>query len=404
MRKHLTLIVISLLSLMWIGIFLAPKWKPEAKPRLSAEAVADQFNGTTQPTTLPVLWDAPAFSYPDQNGQTFTDKDLHGRIWISDFFFTSCTNICPMMTSTMSKLQKTISNPAVQFVSFSVDPDHDTPAVLKQYATMFGADESRWHFLSTTAQKLADTAAGMKTFVHAPDKDTPIQHSSIFILTDGDGKVRGVYDSTDSVAMFQLAYDALTLAGTPPDSLPSDLLFERVPTETLADRSPGAGLFITHSCVACHSQQRIGPPLKGLFGKPVLFEDGRTVMADEAYIRQSILDPNSRTVAGYPRLMPSYRGQLSDQEVSQLTDYIKSLAGTDTGELLVASTQPTPPGQSIDPVCKMLVAAHDPTLHSDYQGITYYFCSTTCRDQFLKDPPKFIAQLAAPTSMPSTQP
>jgi YHS domain-containing protein len=127
-------------------------------------------------------------------------------------------------------------------------------------------------------------------------------------------------------------------------------------------------------------------------------------MADEAYIRQSILDPNSRTVAGYPRLMPSYRGQLSDQEVSQLTDYIKSLAGTDTGELLVASTQPTPPGQSIDPVCKMLVAAHDPTLHSDYQGITYYFCSTTCRDQFLKDPPKFIAQLAAPTSMPSTQP
>lgn len=405
MRKYLSFIIISAIAVLWIGIFLAPKWSPpDAKPEQSAEAVADRFKGSSHATTLPVLWDAPAFSYPDQNGRTFTDTDLRGRIWISDFFFSSCTSICPVMTSTMLKLEKSITDPRIQFVSFSVDPDHDTPAVLKQYSRMFGADESRWHFLSTDAQKLAKTAAGMRTFVRPPDKDSPIQHSSIFILTDGDGKVRGVYDSHDPFAMYQLGCDALTLAGLPTDSMPQDMLMSPMPDGNHMDDSPGARLFAMHSCVACHSQQKIGPPLKGLFNQPVVFEDGRTVMADEAYIRQSILDPNSRTVVGYPRLMPSYKGQLTDEEVSQLVDYIKLQSGGPTDELLVATTQPAPSGQAVDPVCKMLVAAHDPTLHTEFNGKTYYFCSTTCRDQFLKDPAKFIANLPAQLVVAATRP
>ena len=149
-----------------------------------------------------------------------------------------------MMTAKMSQLQKAIANPGIEFVSFSVDPDHDTPQVLKQYAKMWKADD-RWHFLSTDAENLAKTAAGMKTFVRPPEKDQPIQHSSIFILTDDHGNVRGVYDSSDSTAMQRLTIDALTLAGTPPpaNSIAAAPAWT-LPSGHTTGASPGETLFI----------------------------------------------------------------------------------------------------------------------------------------------------------------
>jgi protein SCO1/2 len=202
MRKFIMVSVVAATAVFWIGILLVARWaRSQASTGLSAEEVADRARLPAQGEALAVLWDAPAFAYRDQNGRLLTDKDLRGHVWISDFFFTTCTTACPIMTANMAQLQKTIKNRNIEFVSFSVDPDHDTPAVLKEYAKMWKADDRRWHFLSTeTQEKVAETAAGMKTFVQAPSKDTPIQHSSIFILSDGDGKVRGVYDSSDNAA------------------------------------------------------------------------------------------------------------------------------------------------------------------------------------------------------------
>jgi protein SCO1/2 len=274
---------------------------------------------------LPVLWDAPQFAYTDENGRRFTSQDLRGHIWISDFFFSSCTNICPLMTLKMSQLLEKINVPSVQFVSFSVDPDYDTPKVLKEYAKGWKADETRWHFLSTDRQQLAQTAAGMKVFVSAPQKDRPIQHSSLFTLVDGNGKVRGVYDSNDESALNNLVAGALTLAGMPPPKSASAIAWADPGSDVKSD-SPGANLYVACGCVACHSQGHVAPPLTGLFGSKVLLADGKTVTADENYLHRALLNPDSVRVAGYPRLMPNYRVQLSDEQVGQVIQYIESLA------------------------------------------------------------------------------
>jgi cytochrome c oxidase subunit II len=95
---------------------------------------------------------------------------------------------------------------------------------------------------------------------------------------------------------------------------------------TLASETPaaaGAKLFTSYGCAQCHGQT--APTLAGLFGRRVQLENGATTIADENYIRESILNPPAKVVAGYPRLMPSYRGQLSDEQVNQLVAYVKTL-------------------------------------------------------------------------------
>jgi cytochrome c oxidase subunit 2 len=91
--------------------------------------------------------------------------------------------------------------------------------------------------------------------------------------------------------------------------------------------APGEELFVTKSCNTCHRPDTTAraPMLWGLFGKTVAFQDGRTSVADEAYIRESILNPAAKVVSGYQPIMPTYRGQLSEEEIIQLIRYIQSL-------------------------------------------------------------------------------
>jgi cytochrome c oxidase subunit 2 len=97
-------------------------------------------------------------------------------------------------------------------------------------------------------------------------------------------------------------------------------------SESLA--SAGAKLFQRHACSTCHRPDSLGrgPNLEGLFGKPVQLSDGRTVVADESYIRESILTPNSKIVAGYQPIMPTFQGLVSEEELLQLVAYVKSLS------------------------------------------------------------------------------
>lgn len=167
---------------------------------------------TESPTpSLPVLFDAPAFSLTDQNGQPFDSSALHGKTWVADFIFTNCAGICPMMTQHMREFQKLTAGSPVQMVSFSVDPEHDTPAVLKQYATTAKADESRWHFLTGESRaKLWEICKAMKLAV-GPDTNDQVMHSNHFLLIDGDGHIRAVYNSEDDSFMPKLVADANAL-------------------------------------------------------------------------------------------------------------------------------------------------------------------------------------------------
>ena len=272
---------------------------------------------------------------------------------------------------------------------------HDTPAVLKQYSKMWEADDSRWHFLSTQRKTLAETAAGMKTFVIPPDADGQVQHSSIFILTDSNGQVRGIYDSADAVALQRLTADALTLAGAPTPKQPAALASWSLPGKQ-SDTSPGAKLYVSRGCAPCHAQVHVAPLLDGCFGRKVILQDGSSVLSDEAYLRESILDPTAQIVAGYAPLMPSYRDKLTDTELSRLVDYLKSLPAAPVSEAPAGSSQPPASGEVVDLVCQMRVPVRDSTLHTEWEGKTYYFCSPMCREQFQKNPTKFVSRPSTP--------
>lgn len=167
---------------------------------------------TPNPTsTLPVLFDAPAFALIDQNGQPFDTARLGGKVWVANFVFTHCAGICPMMTRHMADFGRATARLPVQMVSFSVDPERDTPAVLKEYATAAKADEARWHFLTgATRPQLWEIAKGMKLAV-GPDTGDQVMHSNHFLLVDGAGKVRGVYNSEDGEFLPKLVADANNL-------------------------------------------------------------------------------------------------------------------------------------------------------------------------------------------------
>jgi protein SCO1/2 len=164
--------------------------------------------GAPQSSALPVLFEAPSFALTDQNGQPFNADRLRGQVWVADFVFTHCAGICPMMTKHLADFQKATVGSPVQMVSFSVDPERDTPAVLKQYAAEAKADESRWHFLTgATRQQLWAIAKGMNLAV-GQDTGDQVMHSNHFLLVDGQGKVRGVYNSEDDTFLPKLIADA----------------------------------------------------------------------------------------------------------------------------------------------------------------------------------------------------
>lgn len=329
---------------------------------------------------LPVLWEVPAFSAVDQHGRPITAHGLQGHVWIANFIFTRCTAACPLLTAQMILLQRAAPHPGVRFVSFSVDPEYDTPAVLKQYAGAWKGDEARWLLLHIEREMLYRTAAGLRVAVlPLDDPANPILHSNLFFLVDREGRVRGLYDSNDSQAMKQLASDAMTLAGDGTRWPTTELVAAESATQA------GERLYASLGCAACHDRTTLAPPLAGLFGKPVTLDDGRTVLADERYVREAILDPAAQLVAGYLPLMPSYRGYLTDEEVDHLLAYIRAQSDAPT------APQAAGGALAIDPVCKMEVRSGNDTPHVQYEGGTYYFCSEHCRAAFLQNPARYVA-------------
>lgn len=349
---------------------------------MTAEGLMALPANQTNNGNLPVLWNVPSFSYVDQNGRTVTDKDLRGNVWIADFIFTQCTSACPMITAKLILLQRAIRSPQIRFVSFSVDPGHDTPAALNTYARQWHGDASRWILLSTTEKGIQDTALGMKVAVQATgEKDNPIQHSSLMMLVDQHGQVRRVYDSAIDDMMTELASDAAALAGD--GAGVTSLVAVAQPGDGMNQAQAGEKLFKSLGCAACHDQPRVAPPLAGLFGSEVMLDDGKAVKADESYLRSAITQPGVKLVAGYLRLMPSYAGHVTNSQVDELVAYIKSLKASNSEPMRATAVQ------VVDPVCKMDVRGDENSPHFSFGGKTYYFCSDKCKKTFEKDPPKY---------------
>ena len=145
----------------------------------------------------------------DSQGRAFDSSQLAGKVWIVDFIYTSCPGPCPRMTSEMHRVEKRLKNdPDVRLVSISVDPDHDSPPVLNDFAHRFGGPTAQWVFLTGTPQTVHLLAHD--TF-KVGDVISNMDHSTKFMLVDKHGQLRGYYSSDDADGIPTLMHDVRVL-------------------------------------------------------------------------------------------------------------------------------------------------------------------------------------------------
>ncbi|MBI3456640.1 MAG: SCO family protein [Candidatus Rokubacteria bacterium] len=187
--------------------------------------------------SLAVYGSVPDFALVERSGRRITRVDLLGTVWVVNFVYTECTETCPLQTANMARLQADFTSaPDLRLVSISVDPDHDTPEILRAYAERFGADPERWLFLTgpreaiyrlaidgfrlgvTDLGRTAGTARGARAtwlapasaWAHpVPNADRqPIIHSSRFVLVDRRARIRSYHQGTDWDSLERLRANA----------------------------------------------------------------------------------------------------------------------------------------------------------------------------------------------------
>ncbi len=158
---------------------------------------------------LPSYGTVPNFELVNQDSQPFGSPQLAGRIWIADFIFTSCPGPCPIISTRMSELQKPLAQSDVHLVSFSVDPEKDTPEVLRTYADKLRITPLRWDFLTGASAKIASLSRdGFKLALSdASEENSGPVHSTRFVLVDRRGTIRGYYDALAPDAVTKLLAD-----------------------------------------------------------------------------------------------------------------------------------------------------------------------------------------------------
>lgn len=150
----------------------------------------------TEQTIYPTI---PDFSFINEDKETVTDKDFKGKVYVADFFFVTCPTICPVMKKNMLTVYKEYKdNPDVKILSHTIDPEHDTPEILKKYATDLGVTGKMWQFVTGDKEKIYDI--GQKHYMVSALEDSSQAggyiHSGAFVLVDKDRHIRGMYDGT----------------------------------------------------------------------------------------------------------------------------------------------------------------------------------------------------------------
>tara|TARA_B100001250_G_scaffold59915_1_gene46727 strand:+ start:12 stop:608 length:597 start_codon:yes stop_codon:yes gene_type:complete len=169
---------------------------------LGASWVIEKANSSH---SLNIIKPVPKFSFLNQNGDTFTDNELIGKISIVDFMFTNCPGPCPIMSNNMNEIYKDYKDvDRVQFISITVDPKNDNISKLKQYSDSYKVNDNRWQFLTSEINKIKDLKQnGFMLYAG----ELPQAHAIKFILVDHNGNIRQYYDGTDKASMAVLRKD-----------------------------------------------------------------------------------------------------------------------------------------------------------------------------------------------------
>jgi len=158
----------------------------------------------------------PDFSLLNQYGDSVTNKSLDGKIYVADFFFTTCPSICPIMHRNMLAVYNEFKNtPDVKIISFTIDPKHDTVAVLKTYADKMGIAGDSWLLLHGQKEQTYQLSKSFLVTTPKDDVKEKFIHDGYFILVDKQKRVRGMYDGTDPKKVEQLMADIKILKAEP---------------------------------------------------------------------------------------------------------------------------------------------------------------------------------------------
>lgn len=154
------------------------------------------------------------FSFLNQEGKQITQEDVKGKVFVAEYFFTTCGTICPIMNQQMQRVHKAYKdNSDFRILSFSVNPEVDTVEQMKRYAEQHGADSKQWFFLTGTREKLYDLAR-KSFFVLKPteaenqgDVGSDFIHTNNFVLVDKEMRIRGYYDGTNTKEVDEMIKD-----------------------------------------------------------------------------------------------------------------------------------------------------------------------------------------------------
>ena len=197
-KYRLFLGVLLLFSIITIALFYNALLPKKTLPVYTPSMVNEELVDTTVQYIAKNHF-ISNFSFVNQNGKTITQKDYEGKIYVADFFFTTCGSICPKMTTNLAEVQKAfINNPKVMLLSHSVLPDIDSVPVLKAYAIKNGVNDKKWNLVTGDKKEIYSMARKSYLAVKQgkPSELYDMVHTENFVLIDTKKRVRGFYDGT----------------------------------------------------------------------------------------------------------------------------------------------------------------------------------------------------------------
>lgn len=171
--------------------------------------------GNQSPIKDPLNYEVQSFSYTNQNNDTLSLDDLKGTVWVANFIFTNCETVCPPMTAHMSELQQKMKSEGVnaRIISFSVDPENDTPEKIKDFTAPYSISFENWDFLTGYSQTEIEEFAreSFKTIVQKPKNSDQVLHGTSFYVVDQNGVVMKDYNGVENPPYDQMIKDIKAL-------------------------------------------------------------------------------------------------------------------------------------------------------------------------------------------------
>ncbi|RRQ46487.1 SCO family protein [Chryseobacterium sp. SC28] len=159
----------------------------------------------------------PEFRLTDQNGQKISNRDMLGKVYLVEFFYSRCPTICPVMNANMKYIEEAIDDPNFAIISISIDPANDTPEVLKNHAKMLGAKSPNWHFLTGDRDYIGQLADRFDIYVgDKEDEAESLNHSGMIALVDKEGNLRSRFDENNSPILYYSGLNYEDRAGKKP--------------------------------------------------------------------------------------------------------------------------------------------------------------------------------------------